>query len=572
MEIQRVDLSSGIVKGGYRVTARDRYALIDSMTAAIARDLRLALPSGSVADATTDSPLAYRLYEEGLRAYYQYDIAAAHRLMQSALAEDSTFAMAAYYLERSLPDGSFSIPERQRALRLAAKAPERERLLITAQILQDNQEPAAVAVAETLTTKFNNDPRSFELLSQALAQRGDWGAAVRAIERAIAMDSASEPPDRQACRLCEDFAHLANVYLWWDSLPAAERTAQRLVQARPRVHSAWDIRARLTAALGDTAALRSDLRRFHEMNPIETSPFYFLRKRILAEEYDQPIRELRELAESPRQAEATEARWLLLIALRNQGRASEVIRLARIEPGPNYHAEALIAIDQGRGRAAAAILEPIARVDESRWPPGVEARLRTWNQTLYGMALAAAGDTAHLRRLADSVEYWGARSTYGRDRRAHHYLRGMLLVAEGRDADAVAELREAIHSPSHGFTRINYELGKALLRLNRPAEAVAVVRAALHGDIDGSNLYMTRTDLHELLAQLFDRLGQRDSAAVHYRAAVRAWERAEPTYQPRRDAARDWLMRYARSHAPGGSDRAAMTSGRGRSKPRASPS
>jgi hypothetical protein len=71
------------------------------------------------------------------------------------------------------------------------------------------------------------------------------------------------------------------------------------------------------------------------------------------------------------------------------------------------------------------------------------------------------------------------------------------------------------------------------------------VRAALHGDIDGSNLYVTRTDLHELLAQAFDRLTMRDSAAVHYRAVVKAWIRADPLYHTRRDRARAWLAAHS---------------------------
>jgi hypothetical protein len=117
----------------------------------------------------------------------------------------------------------------------------------------------------------------------------------------------------------------------------------------------------------------------------------------------------------------------------------------------------------------------------------------------------------------------------------------MVFAAEGHDAEAAVELRDAIHSPTHGFTRVNYELGKTLMRLNRPADVEPVVRAALHGDIDGSNLYMTRTELHELLAQAFDRQGKRDSAAVHFRAVVRAWEHADPMFLPRRDRARAWL-------------------------------
>src|SRR5678809_1615537 len=63
MEIQRVDLKTGLVKRGYRVAAENRYALVDSMTSAIAADLSFGSPSGSIADATTDNQIAYRLYD-----------------------------------------------------------------------------------------------------------------------------------------------------------------------------------------------------------------------------------------------------------------------------------------------------------------------------------------------------------------------------------------------------------------------------------------------------------------------------------------------------------------------------
>jgi predicted Zn-dependent protease len=139
------------------------------------------------------------------------------------------------------------------------------------------------------------------------------------------------------------------------------------------------------------------------------------------------------------------------------------------------------------------------------------------------------------------VQDWGGLSHFWRDRRDLHYLRGMLSVAEGRDNDAAVHLKEAIHSPTNGFTRVNYELGKVLLRLNRPAEAIPIVRAALHGDIDGSNLYVTRTELHELLGQAFDRVGNRDSAAVHYRAVATAWVHADARFQARHETIRAWL-------------------------------
>jgi hypothetical protein len=302
---------------------------------------------------------------------------------------------------------------------------------------------------------------------------------------------------------------------------------------------------RLAAARGDTAAVRANLRRFYERNPVETQPAYVLRRQALAEEYDQVDRDIRPLLESPRADEAVEGRWIWSIVLRNQGRLDEAMRVARqhAQAGadPEGLLEALVALESGDARRLVAIFGASSRHDESAWPPGVQARHLTWSKTLYGMALAAAGDTSALGSLADTVEYWGARSIYGRDRRAHHYLRGMLLVARHQDAEAVVELQAAIHSPSNGFTRINYEVGKALLRLDRPGEAIPIARAGLHGDIDGSNLYVTRTDLHELLAQAFERLGQRDSAAVHYRAVVQGWARSDLAYRERLDRARSSL-------------------------------
>jgi tetratricopeptide (TPR) repeat protein len=542
LEIQRVELATGVVRGAYRVQANDRYALIDSMTAAIAHDLGRASPGSSVADATTASPIAYRLYEEGLRALYQYDYAAALRLMTAALREDSTFAMAAFYNAVLRPGGDSGETSRHtRVLRLASRLPARDRLTIAANLLDRNLDPAALAVAESLATRFPGAPQSHERLATVLFTRGEWARARDAVERAIAIDSASEPPERQSCRLCDDFGLLSNIYLWWDSLPALERTADRFEHLRPSQHYPWHIRVMVAAARGDTSAMHVALRKFHEMNPAGVTPDYFIRWLIVAGEYAEAERRLEPLLQSPRGDESGNARWLKSILLRNQGRLAEARALARGDP--DDLAGAIAAMEQGDTRTAVRVFRKRAGWNESLWAPGVQARHRTWNHTLLAMALVAAGDTSVLRPLADTVAYWGERSTYGRDRRAHHYVRGMLSVAQGRDAEAALELREAIHSPTSSFTRANLELGRTLLRLNRPAEVVPVARAALHGDVDGPNLYVSRTELHELIAQAFNRLAMRDSAAVHYRAVATAWASADPAFRARRDSARQWLAK-----------------------------
>ena len=62
--------------------------------------------------------------------------------------------------------------------------------------------------------------------------------------------------------------------------------------------------------------------------------------------------------------------------------------------------------------------------------------------------------------------------------------------------------------------------------------------AALRGgSLESGNLYVTHTELHELLAQAFERAGEADSAAAHYARVADAWRSADPQFRARRDEA-----------------------------------
>jgi DNA-binding SARP family transcriptional activator/tetratricopeptide (TPR) repeat protein len=500
MEVQRVDLATGLVKGAYRVSAGDRYELVDSMTSQITRDLRAGSPSTSIAEVTTQSPVAYRFYEEGLRAYNQYDESIAARLMRAALNEDSTFAMAAYYAELTAQSDQDRNALRARAIRLAGNAPDRERLTIRADLMAENMDPRAPFVAESLAKRFPTDPRAFQLLAKSKSIRGDFGGAIAALERAVALDSAAEPADRQGCKLCNDFSMLADTYFWADSVSAAERTARRAHTLRPKWHNPWDIMVRVSAMKGDSAAVRGYLRRFSEASPTPNAPMYIVTRTILAEDYDRAEQILQPLIDSPRDDERIGARWYEHIILRNQGRINDAMKLTYPRKEPSDVGLGLASLANGDIKTATGVFVARARGDISDFAPTLQARIRAWNLTLIGMTRIAAHDTAEVRKLADSVEYWGARSLYGRDRRAHHYLRGMLAEMSGRDDEALSHLSQAIHSRTNGFTLVNYEMGKIYLRRNRPADAIAITRSALFGDVDGPNLYVTRTDLHDLMA------------------------------------------------------------------------
>ena len=555
IEMRRLDLKRGILKAAYRTSATTRFRLVDSVTAIVARNLELGGPSAPHADVTTSSVTAYRLYQEGLRAYYRFDNVLARQMMRAALEDDSTFAMAAYY-DALLTDSPLSSAPSDRALRLARRASERERLVITVDLLSFILgAPAALPVAETLATRYPNDARALAAVARARQFVGDWEGAARALERAIVIDSAALGLTTP-CYLCKDLASLADIYFWSDSVRAASRAARRYVALRPDWTTAWELVTWAAARQGDTSVARDALRKSTLHSPDPRNPLLEVRIEILLDQYAGIEDRLKLLLESPRRDDFLDARWWLLIALRNQGRYRDAQHLlttgalhgvaAPQTPNvPDDVNEGILALERGDSRASAAGF--VRGWEAPLGPglsPGMAARYHAWRGTLAGMAVAAAGDTAAVRRLADSVEYWGARSIYGRDRKAHHYLRGLLFTAARRDDDAIREFQQAIYSPTLGFTRVNLELGRALMRQDRAREAAAVVAPALRGEVDASNLYVTRTELHELLAQAYDRAGVRDSAAVHFRAVARAWANADEGFRARRDAARTWLARH----------------------------
>ncbi len=560
LAMRRVELRTGIVKDAYRVRAVDRYALVDSLTQSIARGFRLKSPRGSIADATTNSPVAYRLYDEGLRAYFQGDWKAANRLMNAALREDSTYAMAAYWVVKIGKDVWDPVRHqdvsglRPIALRLAARAPDRERLMITADLLTEDQEPRAVAVAESLTTRYPHDPRAFGVLAHVYWMSGDWARSVAAEERAIALDAAGEPDGGPLCMLCEDFSFLAQVYFWSDSLPAVIRVAQRLRALRPEASGAFFLLGTVGSRLGDSVAAYANFERLASLGGI--GPGYLTGVHLGLEAYDRAEQSLATQLSSSLPNDYDSGAWWYILALRNQGRirdAEEFFRTGTLPglPAPpatrdhNSINEGILALARGDAQRATRVYGHVLHTTlPANWSEGTKARHRAWNGTLYGMALAAAGDTVALRALADSVELWGRGSLYGRDQKMHHYLRGMLHQAAGRHAEAAREFQAAIHSPTMGFTRVNYELARCLVRLGRPREAIATLQSALRGDIEAGALYITHTELHEVLAQAFDEARMPDSAAVHYRAVVKAWERADREFWPRRATAESWLARH----------------------------
>ena len=546
LDLRRVDLRTGVLLRGYRAEAEDRFALIDSVTAQVAADLRLRAPTGSVTDVTTYSPVALRFYEEGLHHYYRGDLSVASQFFNAAIREDTSFAMAAYYAWIST---GFDDSLGARAYRLASRSSDRNRLIVMTTIEGRRQDLVATVRAESLAARFRNDPEALMVAGAALQERAlPDPKAIDILNRVIALDSAAGGAQGVAlgttgvCRLCLALNTLESHYVWADSAAAINETLRRWKRLAPADPSAWFVDAELTVRTrGVQAATRSlaieDSLRGRSARSRPDDIYRY----ILAEEFEDGERICGLGVGTP--VEATTMVLACTVLLRQEGRYREAERLVRegrwgetllyaSVPHQPY-LQGVLDLDRGQGEKAGRDFLDIAGVFRKNPFPGLAARNVAWNLTLAATALAMAGQWTRVAALADTVREVGQNSSFGRDPLLHFFISGLVAAGSGQQAAAVDLFRRSVFSWTNGYTRANAELAKSLLQLHRPAEAIRPLQAALRGGLYGSGLYLSRTELHELLARAFAAAGQRDSAAFHYERVARAWAKADPEYRGR---------------------------------------
>jgi DNA-binding SARP family transcriptional activator len=559
LDLRRIELGTGVVSRAFSAEGTDLFSLVDSVTAQFAGTLGLPRPTRSLAGVTSTSLVARRFYEQGLRWFYQGNTEAASGYFRAAFEEDSTFGMAAFYLVVS---GNFAerrraIPLLARAAQNAADAPERERLLLRYSWAQMSNAPSAVALAESLAVRYPNEPNGERSWGSALLYAGDFLGAIPHLRKAVARDSLafSKTAPSALCAACGAMADLVAAYIHADSLGAAELAARRWVRMQPTSALPRMALADVLGRRGQRAAALSEASTLARTAPsVVRDSWLDLRLALGAGDFDEAHRILRLRSQDVDQGVRQDALWWTVIALRYQGRlaaanaaADKYCERARQMGGAeNSGLECSLAtgpvlFDLGRYREAARLYESLAIAKEYQHTeaamPGLTGRHRSWMLTHAASAYASAGDTTRLKSLCDSVEKWGRLSGLGRDQRLHFHLRGLLSAARTRHTEAAAFFRRALLSPAEGFTRTNLELARELIGVGRAAEAIGVLRPALSGSIQGSNLYVTQTEIHEMLAKAFERSGAPDSAAVHYRRVAVAWRDSDARFRERAQTA-----------------------------------
>ncbi len=555
LDLTRTDLASGRVASAASVEGTDPFALVERGTTALGGGD--AVRPGALASATTGSLVAFRLYEEGLRSWYAGDRAAARRLFDAAIAEDSTFAMARYYAaEAALPDFDEWVRHMRVALALSDRVGDRDRLTIRLAWAGAMEDPAQLALAESLATRWPGEPEPHLQYAGALLRAGRFVAADAEYRRAYEVEPV--PYRRSAtgrCYGCEAMYGRGDALRIADSLEAAERVLRRWTREDAGNPQAWHRLGDVLMYQGRTAeALAADSTGNVRDSSAADGGIRWLIL-LYAGRFAEPDRRLAEEVRSGDPAARHHGLWWSAISFRNQGRLREGLAAAqafrRLAPARKpkdaldvaAQAEGAARLDLGEYRTAAAIFDSVSRLDLGNVPASRRARHRAWSLTLAATALALAGDTTSLAWRADTIEALGRLSAFGRDQRLHHHVRGLLFQARGRHEEAVEAFRRSLFAPT-SFPRTSLALARSLSALGRDREAVAALQPLFHAPLESGGLYSTYAEAHEAIAATFDRLGSTDSARVHYLEVARRWSQADPVLQPRRAAAVAWLDRH----------------------------
>jgi tetratricopeptide (TPR) repeat protein len=190
---------------------------------------------------TTTSQEARALFVRGRALSEMLKAHDGRALFEQAIAKDSTFAMGEYYLATTAPTAKELVVHMNRALALASKASDGERLMILALQARSTSDPAkAKQYAETLATKYPQDERARWILGNAYFGQQHYDSATTEYQKAIEIN-----PDFSLA-----YNSLGYAYRATESSADAEKAFQRYIALVPKDPNPYDSYAELLMKLG----------------------------------------------------------------------------------------------------------------------------------------------------------------------------------------------------------------------------------------------------------------------------------------------------------------------------------
>jgi len=278
----------------------------------------------AVAESTTASHEAWRLYFDGLKRESEGDTWGATRSYEKAIAIDPRFAMAQYRIAWLGEFGGY--PRKlmreamEAALREIDRVPAKEKLLFRAwKAHLDGRDADAHALYAQAAEAYPLEKEVFYLAGNLYRLEGRAAEALPLLERAAALDPGWIP---------------AEYSIIGDVLPALGRgeeglaRARRLAEERPGRMTQWLVRNALVAT-GRRNEAAEMVRTLSASDPSWDTEKRLANYLILADRFEEAEAILRRHATQKAPAEERlEVTWTLVAAVAAQGRRNEALRVA----------------------------------------------------------------------------------------------------------------------------------------------------------------------------------------------------------------------------------------------------
>jgi tetratricopeptide (TPR) repeat protein/TolB-like protein len=497
-----------------------------------------------VAERTSSDLGAQRHYLEGMERFAVGNLGEADSAFAAAAALDPSFAQAWYQLAITRwwgnePEDARADIRRARANADRLSPLEREIIEGLADLVEHQTQDARTRF-ERLALAHPDEKLVLYGLEEACFHTNDFEGTVGAARRAFALDPAFTLPGR----------HLVDALGALGRYDEAWREGESLLRRDPRNQLLFDGLARLSSRrMRDADAL---LRLVRERQAAGFQPRSLAAALLLVARDSAAGAPALLAGDDTRPWVREEARLATdyFVALRH-GRFHEASRLAarawRLAAGRKVPNEATIPWAEGyfsaiRERdtvAVKAFADSITRgVVAAGYPVGT-----LYRAVMYGLAWVEMGRLPETRRelaIAEANRPRNLPQGWG----PVHFLRARLRTAEGRHAEALAEIRDATWPAwgDLGVAMLTLERGRSLMGLGRNGEALAALDSLVRCPLGPPHEAVL---LHYRRGQVLERLGRAGEATAAYREFLRLWRDADPG-QPEVAEAKAALARLAR--------------------------
>jgi tetratricopeptide (TPR) repeat protein len=499
---------------------RDLIKAADKMTrqlmARAGESLRAVNSAPPLAQVTTGSTEALRMYGDGMRAYARRDFPQARRLLREAVAVDTTFASGwralTYVLRMSTAPQEQIDSALARAYALRSRLVGRERELLDLEYVRagpHRDRARTAALYESMLAREDSSiANDFALLLWARREHARAETLARAALRF---------EDTTNLTTVGNFMSILRAQGKLDAADSMLDIAKRRFpnDRRPRVYAMWHLWSR-----GDRDAYRAAVDSARRVpDPTAPADAQGMWAAVLLDEG-----RLKEW----RAARAAQEANMSAIGepLDATTRAADALRLAALlsdrAPHPLVHTlDSAIAIGSGRSLTAARAYAVAGRVDQAK---------QILAKTL------AAFDTAELRLNTPLI----------------NDIRANIALAERRWRDAADEFRKADRrpdGPTDGcLTCLPANLARVFDASGQTDSAIAQFELVLNtpqynGWAQVGPGSVRSAIAHERLGWLYDAKGDTAKAVANFAKFLEWWDRADPELQPRVDAVRERLRK-----------------------------